>query len=130
MARHTTNLSSDDHYSEVDVLVGTAGAAARIQTADGSTVTGYVAEFSSSNFALLTKVVAGTRTQLDSGGNQGAGTPTMECRCDGSTISYYHNGDLMGSVTDTSITGNTGVGMQAITARTAGRSRVIGGGVI
>lgn len=143
MARHTTNLSSDDHYSEIEVhAVGgsNAGSSARIQTADGSTVTAYNAEFTGS-FTALTKVEGGSRSVLDFTSESGS-PATMRVECDGSTISYYHDGGLEDSVTDTSITGNTGIGMGGsgtntqdnfeaadLAAGFAGSNTIIGGGI-
>ncbi len=120
-ARAESDLSSDDHYAQLDVVT-------LVQPATGDTSCGPCARFSASArtwyLAYLTnqasgsdkiifyKVVAGIFTALDTDQNITLSIPdTMKCEVNGSTMKSYFNGVVKHNFTDTAITGNLRTGM-------------------
>ena len=121
-ARADSDLSSANHYAQVlafdggagsPVLSGiTVGAASRFH---GSAATFYHAEAYADEFlaeeARLRKCEAGSETALDATAVTLNIPCTMKCQASGSSISYYFDGSLVDTVTDTAITGNTRAGV-------------------
>lgn len=128
LARADTDLSSADHYGQVIVTFlggGTArlGGAARIQTADGTTITCYYADLRNNDALELEKVVNGTDTELASTAQTVSLPDTVRVQADGSTIKSFFNGSEVDSVTDTAITGNLRAGLMSRNGGNADGSR-------
>lgn len=111
--RAETDLASDDHFTEIDVVSTVTGvwfgACTRFAAA---AETNYLAHFGfGTDEFFLFKVDAGSRTQLDTGVT-GFNTPaTVRCEANGSTIRCLVDGNEVSSVTNTDITGNTRPGI-------------------
>ncbi len=128
LARADTDLSSADHYGQVIVTFlggGTArlGGAARIQTADGTTITCYYADLRNNDVLELEKVVSGTDTELADTAQTVSLPDTVKVQADGSTIKSFFNGSEVDSVTDTAITGNLRAGLMSRNGGNADGSR-------
>ena len=117
-ARAQFDLASDDHYSQADVtglngiLNAQVGPTCRHST---SAVTYYlhrVIVTGSLNEHALTKVIAGSFTDLGTDATDFAVGEILKCEADASSITAYRNGSvLIGPVTDTAITGNLRCGV-------------------
>lgn len=117
IARAESDLSSDDHYSEIDVVVlnGHGGACCRIPSGSGTSFYLSFIEASSSNIRLF-KVVTSTFTSLASDAAITKSIPdTVRVEADGSTIKSFFNSTEEQSATDTAITGNTRCGIYGLT---------------
>lgn len=127
-ARADTDLSGVDHYCEMvfdndSGAVSASGPCARKDST--ATLTFYHARYSYSGGAgyQLYSASAGTLTQIGSNaGGTITGGDTVRLTCNGSTISVQKNGSDVISQTDTSIAGNTRVGMRAFDDIVAWRS--------
>ncbi len=118
LARADSDLSSADHYGQLIVEslgAGTSrlGSAARVQTADGTTVTAYYVDLRNNDALELEKVVAGTDTELAATAQTVTLPDTVKVESNGSTIKSYFNGTEVDSVTDTAITGNLRAGLMS-----------------
>ncbi|MCC7484560.1 MAG: hypothetical protein IT529_06180 [Burkholderiales bacterium] len=122
-ARADSDLSSSDHYAQIDTVNQAAyngmssGVIARKDSTSTATYYLYRLYYSDgTTFALQAfKVISGTATQLGSNYVLGASISnpdTVRVQCDGSTISGQHNGTERHSVTDTAISGNTRCGVR------------------
>ena len=114
-ARYEHDLSSADHYAQVDFVWAEAtGAiacgAVRFSAAAETFYYGFIR--ASGSLRNLAKCVTGTATNLASDAS-GFGPPHSAVRvtADGSTISFSVNGVTVHSITDTSITGNLRTGI-------------------
>jgi len=102
-------LHIDDHYSQIEIYQQNAGAYGG-PIARQSNTAGvphcYYAEKLVGGANKLFKWLSGSATLLQNvSGTFTDGAP-VKVNCNGSTIEHYYNGSLLGSVTDTSITGN------------------------
>ena len=124
LARADSDLSSADHYGQLIVVaLGVSsirlGASARVQTADGTTVTAYYADLRNNDELELEKVIGGTDTGLASTAQTVSLPDTVKVEINGSTLKSYFNGSEVDSVTDTGITGNLRAGLMTRTFLTA-----------
>lgn len=110
-ARADSDLSSDDHYSQVVVGGGdnlTAhGPAARFASAANT----YYVTFNFADVQYIAKIEAGSQTNLGSGSYTYANDATIKLEANGSTIKMYAGGVEKASVTDSAITGNVRCGV-------------------
>jgi hypothetical protein len=115
-ARADTDLSSADHYAQVAWSAGSyfAGPCARVVNSSAKT---FYVLFGGSPL-YLTKLVAGTQTNLTSGSSC-AMNDVMQVRIDGSTLTGRINGTQVISTTDTAITGNLRTGLHLYYATTS-----------
>lgn len=120
-ARAETDLSSSDHYSQVDIASTTAnarggGAACRF---DSAANTCYIARVETATGAAndvyrIAKIVAAVLTELGTGVTSEYSAPdTVRIDANGSAISFDLNGVLQESITDTAISSGTRCGMFA-----------------
>lgn len=104
--RAESDLSSDDHYAEIDMI-----------TEEGGPLTRYAAAADTcywffSDAGRIFKVVTGTPTELASSTSV-AGPATMRLITDGSSLEGTVGGtNRVGPITDTAITGNTRCGLE------------------
>lgn len=125
MAEYTTDLSSDDHFTQVDIIANTStsifitqwnGPTARAAT---GAVTGYQIRADGNgkgagniDAMFLEKIVAGSITNLVSDGTDRSLPLTLKVDItSGDLVSGYVGGSTFGSATDTTITGNVRGGM-------------------
>jgi hypothetical protein len=121
VARISTNLSSDNHYSQAvlrwDLVSGHASHGIIVRKAGSATQTYYMADIaSSSDVARLFRCVAAAFTSLsaDVGFVVSAATDyVLQLRCVGSNISALVDTVQKFSVTDTNIVGNLQVGLRS-----------------
>lgn len=116
-ARAEQDLSTDDMYVQSNVWYGSSlniCVQARESTAnDGTNWAFYYAGPSSATLCQLCKKVAGGGYSLiDSHAITYSAGALVKIIVDGSSISYYYNGSLLNTVTDTDITGNLRSGIQ------------------
>lgn len=124
LARAEHDLSSADHYSQLQLATPSGaltpgntdfnGPAARHASA---AQTCYMTSIFTTD-QYITKVVAGTGTNLANAASTFGTTITYKIECNGSTIKGYNDGVEVVSVTDSSITGNTRCGISASLALT------------
>lgn len=110
------DLSSDDHFSQAVLVAGGgtndfAGVICRVFHTSG-TRTYYVAEKNGTNVFNLRKRVSGTSTLLRADTPTQGVPVTMRVDADGSSVSHYVGGTLLGASTDTAITGFLRCGIQ------------------
>lgn len=113
-ARYESDLSSDDHYSQIDFTYEQNSFAYMGPTArfSSSASTYYFAMIrSQGSLRQIQKVISGSATGLYSDAGGGGVPQTVKLQCNGSTISAYDDGVLISSLTDTSITGNLRCGL-------------------
>lgn len=125
LARHTTQLSSDDHKSKVTVTAlaatGRAGPVARFSTDASPNHDCYRCRLDGTlNDIEFFKIVDGTETLLDTPKSITRSLPDdLEIEVNGSTMVSRFNGATQHNFTDTSLTGQLNCGMQL--RRTADR---------
>jgi hypothetical protein len=123
-ARADSDLSSDDHYCQLDVTSWDAannriGGGARVQTDNGTTETAYFCVYrnQAGGNCELEKTVSGTNTEITAETISASLPDTIKVQADGSSISGYLNGTEIDSAnspfTDTSITGYLRCGLVA-----------------
>lgn len=118
---YSTSLSGSDHYSQVKIVGGTStDIPAPICRKPNSTTQTYYFCGNYSNVLYLTKIVSGSQTNLNSIAYTFATGDTYKVEAIGSAIKGYTNATLQLSVTDTSIPGNTHVGMYQYGTTVAG----------
>lgn len=118
-ARAEHDLSSDDMYCKTVMAGMGSGGEAQIgaplvRYSSSANTYYYGGPYQNDDKLYLRKVVSGTETLI--GANPAvtiADGDLWESRADGSTISSYQNGNLVESVSDSSITGNTRFGIFA-----------------
>ncbi len=117
-ARYDVNLSSDDHYAQIDVAAlyhvnATFGAAVRLDT--GGAIDCYIccarSRVAPDGLRELVKYVAGTPTVLSSDTVSEAVTFVMKTSADGSTIKGYVDGAEIFSETDATLSGDLRCGL-------------------
>jgi len=125
VARVSTLLSSDDHYSQFTVTaIGSSSPFHGVlgRKANSATLTYYYFRYSHGQTeSQLWKVESGSFTKLDFTAETAAAPFTVRLDCDGSTISGTRAGVLKASVTDTAIAGNLAVGMRDSDEASSGR---------
>jgi hypothetical protein len=110
MARYESDLSSDDHYSQIEARVVTSAYYGGACRCSSSAVTFY--SVGGDGNLYLFKLVAGTQTTLTGGAAQAYVVgQNWRSSADGSTIKGYANAVEKASTTDTAITGNLRAGM-------------------
>lgn len=113
-SRAESDLSSSDHYGQVDVVTAassTRGTLAIARFASGAH-TCYQSRILGDGTLQIGKVVAGVLTLLGVGTTQSLSLPdTIKMQCSGSTLDAYFNGASVESITDSSISGNTRCGI-------------------
>jgi hypothetical protein len=151
MGRAEIDLSSDDHFSQVDIVtMPSIGVIVRATTENVFSGTNsyysYVAGTSPTNPTRLYKTVNDSTVAIDGGATQG-GSPIdaggiLRLQCDGSTLTGYVNGQQSLQVTDTAISGNLRLGLRGIVSGSqvdnfqaadlvpapGGKRHVVGGG--
>jgi hypothetical protein len=126
--RHTSNLSSADHYSQCALVVlpatnDGAGPLARFSAAASDTF--YVSDFQDNVGAPTSrcttyKRITGTYTLIAGPTGVTFSLPdTAKIECNGSTIKAYFNGAEVHSVTDSGISGNLRTGLRIGATSTA-----------
>lgn len=123
MGRAEIDLSSDDHFSQVDIVtMPSIGVIVRATTENVFSGTNsyysYIAGTSPTNPTRLYKTVNDSAVAIDGGATQG-GSPIdaggiLRLQCDGSTLTGYVNGQQSLQVTDTAISGNLRLGLWGI----------------
>lgn len=101
-------LHVDDHYSQIEIYqvnAGTYGGPIARQSSSGG-LNCYYAEKLVGGGNKLFKWISGSATLLQDVSGTFTDGAVVKVNCNGSTIEHYYNGSLLGSVTDTSITGN------------------------
>lgn len=106
--RAESDLSSSDNYSQCGYYIssGSANLNPRVGTRYSSSAnTCYMGQARpSSSYFRHQKVIAGTHTDLATGGTPAAGTYTLKITADGSSITLYNDGvAVVGPTTDTAI---------------------------
>lgn len=115
MSAWTANTFHNDQYSKATYFSAAVGSkylqvAVRL-TGAGATLNGYQITTDSANWFLSKITAAGTATNLTTGTSAMTAGDTLEIKAVGTTISAYHNGTLLGSVTDSSYaSGSAGIG--------------------
>jgi hypothetical protein len=112
--RHTSSLSSADHYAQVVHTLGTTNfrdVGAAVRFASGAQT--FYAFIYYNGSKLLYKRIAGSNTQIGTGSGTTSLPDTYKTEASGSTIAGYFNDSSVVSVTDTSITANLQVGVAA-----------------
>lgn len=110
----TANTFHNDQSSIVTYFSAATGtsyliASARV-TGAGATLNGYQLSTDSSNW-YLSKITNGSTTDFSSGTLTMVAGDTLEIKCQGTTISGYHNSTLLFSATDSTYTsGSPGIG--------------------
>jgi hypothetical protein len=149
IARAEVDLSSDDHYSQVDIVaMPSIGVIVRATTENVYSGTNsyysYIAGTSPTNPTRLYKTVNNSTLAIDGGGGVG-GAPidagkSLRLQCDGSTLTGYVNGVQSIQITDTAVTGNLRCGLRGVVGMSqvdnflaedliaAGRKHVVGAG--
>lgn len=122
--RAESDLSSDDHYAQIDVTVLTGGSGTRIlgpcarfDAASTSHLDSewYSAQLVDDNNFYTIKNVDNTITTLGGPDAQTVSLPdTLKVQADGSTIKGFFNGSEIHSVTDSALTGHLRTGLQGI----------------
>ncbi|MCA9414210.1 MAG: hypothetical protein KC944_23565, partial [Candidatus Omnitrophica bacterium] len=112
--RYESDLSSDDHYSQVDYTTttdpqGYTSALCRFST--GSSTYYEMLSREASSLRLIRKWVSGSATTLDQDTGGTAPPQTMYVSADGSTIIGKEDGSTIFTVTDTAISGNLRCGI-------------------
>ena len=113
LARHTTALASDNHYSEIVKTLNDlgCGAAARISLDASPNQDCYFVRLKGTTIAFK-KVINGTITDLDTDRAYTETLPdTIRIEVDGSSMKSYFNTVLEHNFTDASLTGNLSAGM-------------------
>jgi hypothetical protein len=116
-ARAQSDLSSADHYAEIEItssdngagLFTQAGVSARFSSGAGTYYAAVLYRFGSS--MSLQKVINNVQTGLSTPSITVALPEKYKVQCDGSVIKSYQAGVERSSLTDTSITGNLRCGM-------------------
>lgn len=112
LSRFDTDMATDDHYAEADIIAHNAGsaqpcAAARVISSAAETC--YIAENRQAvnQDQNLRKFVAGAKTYLAMGVGPAALTPsyTLRCECAGSTIRCKVDGNIKSAATDATLSG-------------------------
>ena len=123
-ARAESDLSSDDHYAQVNITNIGSGAdaygwagAARFAAAASTFYVYFV--FQDGDTGTLRKVVTDTATNLASTAITLSIPELYKIQADGSTIKGFQAGVERESETDTAITGNTRTGIYGFSAETA-----------
>lgn len=111
VARHDTALSSDDHYSQVEVTDNPDGSSRQgslTRKDNTGTLTYYrVVLRGTNNQVQMHKIIADSGTQLGSNTAVSVSIPdTIKLESDGSTQTCYWNGESKISETDSAISGN------------------------
>lgn len=131
-ARADSDLSSDDHYAQIDVVTHNnnpavvTGSAARFQSADATTQTFYTMagvklSGSGTQDVRLRKIVSSTITDIGGPTTRTLTPPyTLKTEADGSTIKGYLDSTEEFSVTDSAITGNLRTGISGFIDGAAG----------
>jgi hypothetical protein len=123
MGRAETDLSSDDHYAQVDIVtmpsIGLIVRATTDNVFDGTnSYYSYVAGTSPTNPTRLYKTVNNSTLAIDGGGGVGGASidagKTLRLQCDGSTLTGYVDGQQSIQITDTAVTGNLRCGLRGI----------------
>lgn len=109
--RANTNLSSDDHYAQVDIILGssTTGMGSVVRHAAAANTKYYT--YNRLVDHAYGKLVEGTSTAFYLNSTEGLGNITSKLQADGSTITWYVGGELYKQTTDTAITGNLQCGL-------------------
>lgn len=116
-ARAESNLSSDDHYSQLDFTANGADTSARagpVARFDASANTNYFGwnRNNTSTGKRIRKTVTGTDSDLATGTGTTPSFPTtLKLTCDGSSLELFQDGGSILTVTDTAITGNVRCGV-------------------
>ena len=116
-ARFEQDLSSDDHYAQIDITTwgGSSGTGAHIDPVArfaAALWTGYSAiTRRSDNEINVYKIVSGSYTTLTATGITFSLPDTIKIEADGSSIKSYFNGVEKSDDTDATITGNTRTGL-------------------
>ena len=128
--RCTANLSSDNHQHDATGTSGADFSSAGINARkiDSTVQTSYQAHArrQTGTKRFLTKVVAGTFTNLATNGTDPGASYALQVKADGSSISGLVGAVALGPITDTDITGNlqcgytflTGAGVPTLDAHT------------
>lgn len=119
-ARHTSSLSSADHYAQVDFVTSSGittfvAGAARFAGSARTYYAGLAPTDASAGTMGIWKVVSGSFTRLTSPTHESGVGKVNRTEADGSSISQSLDASEVSSLTDTAITGNvqTGVLMRA-----------------
>ena len=110
-ARADSDLSSSDHYAQVVVANGNGSVFHGPACRHSSSASTYYVTANFSNAQYLTKLIAGTQTNLTSTAHNYANGETLKIEANGSSIKGYANGTQYPSTTDTSITSGTRCGI-------------------
>lgn len=120
-ARADTDLSTDDHEAQIDVVTFTQPAASNnnlgaiVRKDSSATLDLYDAYLRITTGGVQTirmeKVVAGVTTNLAATTQTFSIPDTVKIRSDGSTITDYRDGTQVDSLTDTSVVGNLRTGL-------------------
>lgn len=112
--RWNADTFADDQYAQavVDDPTGFVGVSARCSDSAATYYTYFGGD--GGNGAWISKVIAGSRTDLQSGGDDFAATDVVRIECEGTTITPVKNGSTdasLGAQTDSAISsGYAGVG--------------------
>ena len=118
LLRADSDLSSADHYAQLIVAslgagASRIGAAARVQTDDGTTITAYYVNLRNNDDLELEKIIDDSDTELSVDAQTVSLPDLVRVQCDGSTITSWFNDVKVGDVTDTGITGYLRCGCSA-----------------
>lgn len=113
-ARADSDLSSDDHYSQITLASVTDHAGPQCRFASAADTSYLFIAHPLGAFSALYKIEAGSFTALSTGNATVASGSVAKITADGSDIECFDDGvSMIGPVTDTAITGNTRCGIAA-----------------